>query len=77
MMGGWESLFFISLCTSPKLKLSKGIGGILRRERGWKRMRERKCGDIAGSSRGRYIRNIVDIPELYAIDFGASFVSPI
>lgn len=30
-------------------------------------MRKRKCGAIAGSSRGMYIRNIADIPELYAI----------
>jgi hypothetical protein len=30
-------------------------------------MRGRKCGEIAGSSRGMYIRNIEDIPELYDI----------
>jgi len=33
-------------------------------------MRKRKCGEIAGSSGGMYIRNIVDIPELSAIGFG-------
>jgi len=30
-------------------------------------MRGRKCGEIAGSSRGMYIRNIADIPELGVI----------
>jgi hypothetical protein len=30
-------------------------------------MRGRKYWDIAGSSRGRYIRNIADIPELSAM----------
>ncbi len=34
-------------------------------------MSGRKCGEIAGSSRGGYIRNIADIPELSEIvDFG-------
>ncbi|HUV03347.1 MAG TPA: hypothetical protein VMW67_07955 [Desulfobacteria bacterium] len=30
-------------------------------------MRGRKCVEIVGSSRGMYIRNTADIPELYEI----------
>ncbi|HUV02297.1 MAG TPA: hypothetical protein VMW67_02445 [Desulfobacteria bacterium] len=34
-------------------------------------MRGKKCGGIAGSSIGMYIRNIADIPELNVMpDFG-------